>query len=502
MTRLARGGPRRTGSMPARARSSLPGGSCDGASFVAGRHRAWRIDHHARGARAAHRARGPQRAGPRATASLPPVWVDGGSWAHPLGTDTLGRDVDQPPAATAPGTRCSSRSSRCSSPRPGARRGALPAGFSRGWWDAVLMRMGDMQLAFPFILLAIIVLGVSADRTAWHLILVLGIPGWILYARVVRARVLAERDKDHVTAARSLGAGRCASCGRYVLPSVWQVVLVIALLDLGFVILVESTLSFLGLRAAAADPSWGSILAEGRKNMLSRAVARGHPRARDLITVLAVNLMADGAADVLDPTAQEGRASRRAPPAPGPFELRRPTSSRRRLPSTTRCGRRRWPPILRCRGPAGRVPLRRPGPAGRARRRRFASGADETLGIVGESGSGKSVTALVDHPAARRAGAGHGRPDPVRGRGPHPDRRPRDGGAARHEDRHDLPEPGLLAQPGHHVGSQMVETIRQPRVHGERPTRPRRWPAGAHRRRASATPTGSWAATRSSSAAA
>jgi peptide/nickel transport system permease protein len=176
---------------------------------------------------------------------LPPVWVDGGSWAHPLGTDALGRDVTSRLLYGARNSLTIAFFAVLIAASLGLIAG-LAAGFSRSWWDAVLMRMGDMQLAFPFILLAIIVLGVIRDRSAWHIILVLGIPGWILYARVVRVRVLAERDKDYITAARSIGASGLRQLRRYVLPSVWQVVLVIALLDLGFVILVESTLSFLG----------------------------------------------------------------------------------------------------------------------------------------------------------------------------------------------------------------------------------------------------------------
>ena len=123
--------------------------------------------------------------------------------------------------------------------------------------------------------------GSSSGPLGWHLILVLGLPGWIIYARVVRVRVLAERDKDYITAARSIGASGLRQLRRYVLPSVWQVVLVIALLDLGFVILVESTLSFLGFGLPQSTPSWGSILAEGRRNMLIAPWLRDHPRSRD-----------------------------------------------------------------------------------------------------------------------------------------------------------------------------------------------------------------------------
>jgi peptide/nickel transport system permease protein len=142
------------------------------------------------------------------------------------------------------------------------------AGYFSGVVDEAIMTLADMQLAFPFILLAIAVLGVIADREPIHIILVLGIPGWIVYARVVRSRVLAEREKDYVHAARALGASAPRRLFRYVLPSTWQVVPVIAMLDVGFLVIMESTLSFLGLGLPAEFPSWGATLAEGRRNMV------------------------------------------------------------------------------------------------------------------------------------------------------------------------------------------------------------------------------------------
>ena len=163
------------------------------------------------------------------------------------------------------------------------------------------MRFGDIQLAFPFILLAITILGLISNRNAVTLILVIGIPTWIIYARVVRSRVMVERDKDYVLGAKAIGASRMRQMGRYILPSVWTAVLVIAMLDIGYVILLKSTLSFLGFGLTPPTPSWGSILAEGKRNLLIAPWLAILPGLAIMATVLAINLTADGIADVFDP---------------------------------------------------------------------------------------------------------------------------------------------------------------------------------------------------------
>jgi peptide/nickel transport system permease protein len=333
----------------------------------------------------------------------PPFWMEGGSMEYPLGTDSLGRDVA---SRLMYGARHSLVIALCAvllSAALGLLAG-LSAGFSRGWWDSLLMRLGDMQLAFPFILLAILVLGVVKDRTAVHLILVLGIPGWILYARVVRSRVLAERDKDYVTAAKAIGASRTRQMRKYILPSIWMVVLVIAMLDFGFIILVEATLSFLGFGLSPPTPSWGGIMAEGRRNMIVAPWLSILPGLFIMLTVLAINLAADGAADVLDPKLRKGifrrlrqRDAAHQPPADQPHEARRRAS----IKDTNT-------PLLQVHDLSVEFPLE-----GRivkaVRHIRFEVRRGQTLGIVGESGSGKSVTAsaiiqLVDSPGRVTSG--------------------------------------------------------------------------------------------------
>jgi peptide/nickel transport system permease protein len=307
----------------------------------------------------------------------PPFWAGDGSFEHPLGTDALGRDVASRLAYGARNSLLVAVFAMLIGSVLGLITGLL-AGFYGGRLDSVLMRLGDVQLAFPFILLAIIILGVIPDRSAAHLILVLGIPGWIIYARVVRSRVIAEREKDYVVAARSLGASSSRRMTRYVLPSVWQVIPVIAMLDLGFLVIIESTLSFLGFGLTPPTPSWGSILADGRNNMVVSPWLPVLPGLAIMVTVLSVNLAADGLADLFDPRLRKGTFRRIALRVPmpdkpevsrSPESLLRVTDLRVEFPSNVRT-------VQAVRGVS------------------FALGRGETLGLVGESGCGKSVTAL------------------------------------------------------------------------------------------------------------
>ena len=340
----------------------------------------------------------------------PPLWAEGGSPDHLLGTDTLGRDVASRLMYGARNSLVIAFFAVLIASILGLAAG-VSAGFSRGWWDPVLMRLGDVQLAFPFILLAIVLLGFISDRKPVHLILVIGIPTWILYARVVRSRVLAERDKDYVLGAKAVGASRMRQMRKYVLPSVWMVVLVIAMLDFGFVILVEATLSFLGFGLTPPTPSWGSILAEGRRNMIIAPWLAILPGLAIMVTVLAINVTADGAAYVLEPKLKMSIFRRLAQKEPANGTVTNQeiedAGATRSDPAATK-DEVKPPTLLQVRDLSVEFPLE--DKVVRAVRHvSFDVHRGQTLGIVGESGCGKSVTAssiiqLIDSPGRATGG--------------------------------------------------------------------------------------------------
>ena len=181
----------------------------------------------------------------------------------------------------------------------------LVSGYYGGWIDDVIMRIGDIQLAFPFILLAIMFLVVLGPGLI-NIILVLGIGQWITYARIVRAQTMSLREKEYVEAARAMGDSTFSILFRTILPNIIAPLTVIASFNVAGVILSEAALSFLGLGVPPSVPTWGAMLAESRDHLLSnRWWLAIFPGIAIVLTVLAFNIIGDWLRDFLDPRLKE-----------------------------------------------------------------------------------------------------------------------------------------------------------------------------------------------------
>jgi peptide/nickel transport system permease protein len=226
------------------------------------------------------------------------------SATHPLGTDTLGRDVA---SRLLYGARVSLVVGLSAVLLAGALGIALGliSGWYRGWLDDLVMRVGDVQLAFPVLVLAVAVLAVLGGSLV-NLIIVLGATGWITYARIVRGEVLTLRERDFVAAARALGAPDAWILRRHLLPNVLPPITVVATFSVARTIIAEASLSFLGLGIPAPEPSWGAMLDEGRNYITTGWWLALFPGVAILLLVLGINLVGDWLRDVLDPRMERG----------------------------------------------------------------------------------------------------------------------------------------------------------------------------------------------------
>jgi peptide/nickel transport system permease protein len=176
----------------------------------------------------------------------------------------------------------------------------LVSGFFGGWADAAVMRVGEIQLAFPTIILYVAVMAVVGPGLD-KLIMVIGIVGWVQYARVERAMALSVRELEYVHAARALGASNPWIMLRHVLPNTLGPLTVVASFGLASTIVIEASLSFLGLGVPPSVPSWGSMLADGRDYLRAGWWVASFPGLALTMCVLAVNLLGDWLRDALDP---------------------------------------------------------------------------------------------------------------------------------------------------------------------------------------------------------
>ncbi|WP_306053801.1 nickel transporter permease [Natronococcus wangiae] len=235
--------------------------------------------------------------------------LQGPSFAHPLGTDALGRDVA---TRLAYGARVSLALAVAATTVRlviGTTVGLLAATGGR-LVDTVLMRLVDIQLAFPALVLALVVAGVLGPSVR-NVVIALSLVGWASYARVVRGSVLAVRERPFVRSAKLYGTPWHRLVRRHLLPHVASPVLVLATLNVGTVVLAAAGLSYLGLGAQPPTPEWGTMIADGRNYLRSAPWIVTAPGVAIMLTVVSFNLLGDGLRDALDSEHFDDRSRRR-----------------------------------------------------------------------------------------------------------------------------------------------------------------------------------------------
>jgi peptide/nickel transport system permease protein len=230
----------------------------------------------------------------------PPAWQDGGSWSFPLGNDALGRDILSRIIYGARISLIVGVSAVFIQGAIGTGLGLL-AGFYGGRLDSIIMRLTDLQYALPFLVLALAVMAVLGPSLR-NVILVLGLTGWVYYARIVRAEALSLRRRDFVEAAESIGATNSRLMLRHILPNVTASIIVVGSLQVARMIISEASLSFLGMGIPPTIPSWGGMVAEGRTYVATAWWVSALSGLAIFATVMSVNLVGDWLRDELDPT--------------------------------------------------------------------------------------------------------------------------------------------------------------------------------------------------------
>jgi len=232
----------------------------------------------------------------------PPGWAEGGDPSYPLGTDQMGRDILSRIIYGARVSLAVGFIAVAISGTLGVSLGLL-SGYFGGRLDDIIMRVADIQLAFPFILLALAVMTVLGSGLR-NIIIVLGITGWVQYGRIIRSEVLRLRSTEFIEAAHSIGNSDLAVIWRHLLPNVISSAIVIASLQVARVVVSESALTFLGLGIEPTIPSWGGMLSDGRDYINTQWWVSTFPGLALMLTVLGWNLVGDWLRDSLDPRAR------------------------------------------------------------------------------------------------------------------------------------------------------------------------------------------------------
>jgi peptide/nickel transport system permease protein len=229
----------------------------------------------------------------------PPAWMQGGSMEYPLGTDKLGRDIL---SRIIYGARISLMISLVAifvGGSVGTTLG-LMAGYFGGKLDALIMRLVDISLSLPTILLALVLVAAVGPSFA-TVVTVVAVLLWARYARVVRGETLSIKELDFIARARVAGASHARIMARYIFPNVVNSLVVLATLQVGATILLESTLSFLGAGIPRPTPAWGVMIADGRELIVTAWWVAMFPGVAIMLTVLSLNLLGDWLRDHLDP---------------------------------------------------------------------------------------------------------------------------------------------------------------------------------------------------------
>jgi peptide/nickel transport system permease protein len=227
-----------------------------------------------------------------------PVWADG-EWRHPLGTDSLGRDALSRLLVGARVALVVAVSSAMLSALVGVPI-ALASGYWRGRVDTVLMRIVDVWMSIPAVLLAIALMAVLG-LGLWKVVLAIVVVDWTRFARVVRGEVLALREREFVEAARAVGLGPVRVMVEELLPNLLPLIIVLVSLEMAIAVGVEALLSFVGLGVQAAMPSWGAMIAEGRGYLMIGWWGMGLPMLALVVAVVGFNLLGEGLRERLDP---------------------------------------------------------------------------------------------------------------------------------------------------------------------------------------------------------
>ena len=254
---------------------------------------------------------------------IPPVWMERGEGRHPLGTDRFGRDVL---SRVIYGSRISLVVSLLAIGLSGTFGTALGliSGYRGGFTDSLLMRFADIGLSLPTILIAVVLVAVS-EPSFHNVILVISLLLWPRFARQIRGETLGIKEQDFVALAVVAGRSSTWIISRHIFPNVVPTLLVISTLQVGYVILLEGTLSFLGVGVPPPNPAWGLMIADGRGFLATAWWITLFPGVAMLLTVLAVNLMGDWLRDHLDPKLRQlGSRAETEPAAIEPVPEARP----------------------------------------------------------------------------------------------------------------------------------------------------------------------------------